>query len=222
MRKNATEFRQRFARQKNGEQVYKAGLPHYEDGKDAEIVTNYHDSRGNEDVTPSQINKLRTKYPKLRPLLKTKDDPFASNDDKPKIHPLHAEDGLDDTISALISGGVGLIPIVGSIQDAMEMAKNPSWENLGFFGLSTLGDILLLSGIGGAPGAALKAARVAAKSRKAALALRNTTHVARYSAKSAEIARDMKNARKLAEKQLLTNVLPEVEQTRQKINNITE
>lgn len=105
MRKNATEFRQRFARQKNGEQVYKAGLPHYEDGKDAEIVTNYHDSRGNEDVTPSQINKLRTKYPKLRPLLKTKDDPFASNDDKPKIHPLHAEDGLDGTISALISGG---------------------------------------------------------------------------------------------------------------------
>lgn len=35
MKKDPTEFRQRFQRWKNGEQVYEAGLPHYEDGKDA-------------------------------------------------------------------------------------------------------------------------------------------------------------------------------------------
>ena len=35
MRRDPTDFRERFAKWKNGEQVYKAGLPHYEDGKDA-------------------------------------------------------------------------------------------------------------------------------------------------------------------------------------------
>ena len=35
--KDPTEFRKRFARWKTGEQVYKAGLPHYEDGKDAGV-----------------------------------------------------------------------------------------------------------------------------------------------------------------------------------------
>lgn len=35
MKKDPTEFRQRFQRWRDGEQVYKDGLPHYEDGKDA-------------------------------------------------------------------------------------------------------------------------------------------------------------------------------------------
>lgn len=35
MRRDPTEFRQRFQRWKNGQQVYKDGLPHYEDGKDS-------------------------------------------------------------------------------------------------------------------------------------------------------------------------------------------
>ena len=35
MRSDPTQFRDRFKRWKKGEQVYKDGLPHYEDGKDS-------------------------------------------------------------------------------------------------------------------------------------------------------------------------------------------
>lgn len=43
MRKDPTEFRERFQRWKNGEQVYESGLPKYETGKDDYIsrATNY-------------------------------------------------------------------------------------------------------------------------------------------------------------------------------------
>ena len=64
MRKDPTEFRERFARWKNGEQVYKAGLPHYEDGKDVTydagwlpeiVVTPRHNN------VPSLQNAVKTK-----------------------------------------------------------------------------------------------------------------------------------------------------------------
>lgn len=38
MRKDTTEFRQRFQRWKNGEQVYEAGLPKYNEGKDQDPI----------------------------------------------------------------------------------------------------------------------------------------------------------------------------------------
>lgn len=38
MRKDPTEFRERFQRWKNGEQVYEAGLPKYDGGKDPDSI----------------------------------------------------------------------------------------------------------------------------------------------------------------------------------------
>lgn len=49
MRKDPTEFRKRFATWKNGEQVYKDGLPAYRDGK--QVLNNYTNAEFNDDGT---------------------------------------------------------------------------------------------------------------------------------------------------------------------------
>lgn len=70
MRKDPTEFRERFQRWKKGEQVYKDGLPHYEDGKDASKLE-YHPKEdyyyggklfGNKDLVVTGQNKKQKPY----------------------------------------------------------------------------------------------------------------------------------------------------------------
>ena len=65
MKKDPTEFRQRFQRWKNGEQVYKDGLPHYEDGKDPEYSVK---APFNIVVTGKKPNKYKWVSPKTSQL----------------------------------------------------------------------------------------------------------------------------------------------------------
>lgn len=54
MKKNPTQFRQRFQRWKNGEQVYDAGLPKYEEGKEPEDPIAYDTYMPEVVVNPNQ------------------------------------------------------------------------------------------------------------------------------------------------------------------------
>lgn len=58
-------------------------------------------------------------------------------------------------------GWMELLPIYGTVQSGKRFFKNPSWKSAGEFGLDLLGDVTLLTGVGGGAGAALKAAKVA-------------------------------------------------------------
>lgn len=66
MHRDPTEFRQRFQRWKNGEQVYKDGIPHYEDGKDVYNVGS-HPVFDDMVVTPKGVQ-----FPSLQNAVKTK------------------------------------------------------------------------------------------------------------------------------------------------------
>lgn len=63
MRKDPTEFRKRFAAWKNGEQVYKDGLPAYYTGTDPEF-----NMGPKKQMTPEMIEKTRKNTPHEQPL----------------------------------------------------------------------------------------------------------------------------------------------------------
>lgn len=82
-----------------------------------------------------------------------------------KVYNKYAEGGIieSNTEEALIDTAKGFIPIYGTYLDGVELYNNPSWENLGWFGMSLLSEIPVFK--------ALKGLKAASKLKKASEAL---------------------------------------------------
>lgn len=57
------------------------------------------------------------------------------------------EDGLIPYADDLKEIGAGMIPIYGTYRDIKTAIDNPTWNNIGWAGLSAIGDAMLLSGV---------------------------------------------------------------------------
>ena len=102
MRKDPTEFRERFKKWQSGEKVYEAGLPKCEDGKESVRVGDYN-------VYPSAIgaSELDVTTPEIV---------ITGKDKRPLYQRYAAERSTYDP--ELITNFTGLIPGIGEVQDA--------------------------------------------------------------------------------------------------------
>ena len=95
----------------------------------------------------------------------------------------------------LLKAGASFIPIVGTVIDGIELIKDPSWENAGYFAGSLASDVLGLTAIKGLAKTTkvLKAAKALAETEKA-------TTVAKYAklASKAESINKLNTAKKSA------------------------
>ena len=72
----------------------------------------------------------------------------------------------------------GITPVIGTALDGYNLYNNPSLENAGYFGMSLLGDVLYLTGLG----PSIKALNTTLKARKA-------IDIARRGARARSLAR---------------------------------
>lgn len=81
------------------------------------------------------------------------------------------------------------MPFVGTYKDIKRAVANPSWKTIGSAAVSGVGDILMLSGIGTAAGAALKGVNTANKVAKATRAVNKAQHAFDIARPSASLSR---------------------------------
>lgn len=129
MRKDPTEFRQRFKKWQSGEKVYEAGLPKYEDGDEPVKVGEYN-------VYPSAIGATELN-------VTTPEVVVTGKDRRPLYQRYDAEHSTYDP--KLITNFTGLIPGVGDVQDAI-MAVD-AYNNKDYLSAGMLGAGLLLPNV---------------------------------------------------------------------------
>ena len=78
----------------------------------------------------------------------------------------------------LVDATTKMIPIYGTYKEGQEFLDNPTWEGAAELGVSALGDLALVTGVGAGAGLALKAAK-AAKAAKTARGISSATRAAK-------------------------------------------
>ena len=90
----------------------------------------------------------------------------------------------------LLDAGISMIPIVGTLQDAYNLYKEPSWENLGWLGVSLLAEVPFFKW--------MKAGKIA----KASKAAKAATEAAEKLAKAEKTVEKLKGIKNINPKRL--------------------